>query len=105
MMSSLSAFHRRSRMTGKPKIKEILGKVNQAAETMLMKKIDSIVSLNKEEEGWTAEVEVLERRSVPDTQDIMGRYEMKFDLDGELLGYKRIMLRRRSDMEILEEEV
>jgi len=92
-------------MTGKPKINEILGKVNQAAETMLSKKLDSVVSISKDEEIWTAEVEVLERRSVPDTQDIMGRYEMKFDLDGELLGYKRIMLRRRSDMEILEEEV
>jgi hypothetical protein len=52
-----------------------------------------------------AEVEVLERKSVPDTQDILGRYEMKFDPDGELLGYKRIMLRRRADMEMVEEEV
>ncbi|MCK9565035.1 MAG: gas vesicle protein, partial [Methanothrix sp.] len=82
-------------MTGKPKIQEILGSVNQAAETMLKKKPDSIISLNREAEGWVAEVEVLERKSVPDTQDILGRYEMKFDPDGELLGYKRIMLRRR----------
>jgi hypothetical protein len=92
-------------MTGKPKINEILLKVNQAAEIMLKKKLDCVVGLNKDEENWVAEVEVLERKSVPDTQDIMGRYEMRFDLDGELLGYKRIMLRRRSDMEILEEEV
>jgi hypothetical protein len=92
-------------MSGKPKIQDILGIATQAAETMLKKKLDSIISLNKDAEGWVAEVEVLERKSVPDTQDIMGRYEMKFDLDGELLGYKRIMLRRRSDMEMVEEEV
>ena len=72
---------------------------------MLNKELDSIISLNKDSEGWLAEVEVLERKSVPDTQDILGRYEMKFDVDGELLGYKRIMLRRRSDMEMVEEEV
>ncbi len=48
---------------------------------------------------------MLERKSIPDTQDILGRYEMKFDEEGELLGYKRIMLRRRSDMEMIEEEV
>ena len=53
------------------------------------------MSLNKDSEGWLAEVEVLERKSVPDTQDILGRYEMKFDEDGELLGYKRIMLRQQ----------
>ena len=92
-------------MSGKPKIQEILGKANQAAETMLKKKLDSVISLNKDAEGWVAEIEVLERKSVPDTQDILGRYEMRFDLDGELLGYKRIMLRRRSDMEMVEEEV
>ena len=92
-------------MSGKPKIQEILGKANQAAETMLKKKLDSVISLNRDAEGWVAEIEVLERKSVPDTQDILGRYEMRFDLDGELLGYKRIMLRRRSDMEMVEEEV
>lgn len=92
-------------MTGKPKIQEILGIANQAAETMLKKKLDNIISLNKDADGWVAEVEVLERKSVPDTQDILGRYEMKFDLDGDLLGYKRIMLRRRADMEMVEEEV
>jgi Gas vesicle synthesis protein GvpO. len=73
---------------------------------MLLKKdLDSVVSLNKDSDGWLAEVEVLERKSVPDTQDILGRYEMKFDEEGELLGYKRIMLRRRSDMEMIEGEV
>ena len=92
-------------MSGKPKIQEILESANQAAETMLKKKVESVVSLNKDAEGWVAEIEILERKSVPDTQDIIGRYEMRFDLEGELLGYKRIMLRRRSDMEMIEEEV
>lgn len=92
-------------MSGKPKIQEILGIANQAAETMLKKKVENVIRLNKDAEGWVAEIEVLERKSVPDTQDIIGRYEMRFDLEGELLGYKRIMLRRRSDMEMIEEEV
>jgi hypothetical protein len=92
-------------MPSKPKIQIISEKAGQAAETLLKKPFDSVVSLNKGPEGWLAEVEVLERKSVPDTQDILGRYEMKFDDEGELLGYKRIMLRRRSDMETVEEEV
>ena len=92
-------------MTGKPKIQEIVEKASGLAGFMLNKEFDSVISMNKCEEGWLAEVEVLERRSVPDTQDILGRYEMKFDDGGELLGYKRIMLRRRSDMEMIQEEV
>ena len=92
-------------MTGKPKIQAISEKAGQTAEMLLKKDLDSVVSLNKDSDGWLAEVEVLERKSVPDTQDILGRYEMQFDEEGELLGYKRIMLRRRSDMEMIEGEV
>ncbi len=92
-------------MTNKSKIQLIYEKAGLAAETLLKKNLDSIIGLNKDQEGWLAEVEVLERKSVPDTQDILGRYEMKFDEVGELLGYKRIMLRRRSDMEMIQEEV
>ncbi len=80
-------------------------KAGEIAESLLKKNLDSVISLNQKEGGWLAEVEVLERKSVPDTQDILGRYEMKFDEGGELLGYRRIMLRRRSDMEMVQEEV
>jgi len=92
-------------MPCQPKIQEILERASLMAEVLLKKSLDGVNSLNKDAEGWLAEVEVVERKSVPDTQDILGRYEMKFDLDGELVGYKRIMLRRRSDMEMVEEEV
>jgi len=92
-------------MTDMPNIHEVLERVSRVSEAVLQKRLDGIISLNRDQEGWVAEVEVLERKSVPDTQDILGRYEMKFDQAGELLGYKRIMLRRRSDMEMIEEEV
>jgi hypothetical protein len=92
-------------MTSKSGIQLINEKAAEIAESLLKKSLDSIISLNKNEGGWLAEVEMLERKSVPDTQDILGRYEMKFDEQGELLGYRRIMLRRRSDMEMIQEEV
>lgn len=92
-------------MTSKSGIQLINEKAGEIAESLLKKNLDSVISLNQKEGGWLAEVEVLERKSVPDTQDILGRYEMKFDEGGELLGYRRIMLRRRSDMEMVQEEV
>jgi hypothetical protein len=93
-------------MTEKPNIQEIGEKASQAAEVLLKKSMDSVISLCKEQEGWLAEVEVVERKSVPDTQDILGRYEMKFNEVGELQGYRRIKLRRRLDREeITDEEV
>jgi len=92
-------------MTDKPTIQEIYGIASSIAESLLKKNVDGIIGLNRDEAGWVAEVEVLERKSIPDTQDILGRYEMKFDEEGELMGYKRVMVHRRSDNEIVEEEV
>jgi hypothetical protein len=92
-------------MTDKPKIQQISEKACVMTETLLNKKVDSIVSVSRDGEGWMVESEVLERKAIPDTQDILAKYEMKFDDDGELQGYKRIGLRHRSDMEEVEEEV
>jgi len=49
-------------MTGKPKIQEIVEKASSMAGFMLNKEFDSVISMNKCEERWLAEVEVLERR-------------------------------------------
>jgi hypothetical protein len=92
-------------MTDKPNIQKICEMASLTAETLLRKNVDSVNSLTRDDDGWMAEVEVMERKSIPDTQDLLGRYEMKFDLEGELLGYKRVMIRRRSDLEAAEEEV
>jgi len=92
-------------MKGEPSIKEIYNSAYETAETLLRKKVDSIVCINKEGDLWIVETEVLERKSVPDTQDILGRYQMEFGSDGELHGYSRVLLRRRSEKEAQREEV
>ena len=38
---------------------------------MVKKSVDSIIGLNRDEIGWVAEVEMLERKSIPDTQEIL----------------------------------
>ena len=71
--------------------------------SLLNKKPESVISVNKEGKEWKVLAEVLERRAVPDTQDIIGRYELRLDEKGELVGYKQVMTKRRADL-IVEEE-
>jgi len=68
-------------------------------EGLLDKKAESVISVKKEENEWKVLVEVLERRAVPDSQDLLGRYELRLDENKELLGYERIVLRRRTDQD------
>ncbi len=92
-------------MTEKPKLRDMLRIARTVAEEILGKRFESISSISKTDSGWTVNVEVLERRAIPDTQDIIGRYEMSFDDSGDITGYRRVELRHRGGLERIEEEV
>lgn len=74
-------------------------KARGVIEKLLDKKAESVISASKEDNEWKVLVEVLERRAVPDSQDLIGRYELRLDENKELLGYERIVLRRRTDLD------
>jgi hypothetical protein len=42
---------------------------------------ESVIRAERTDRGWRVLVEVLERSAVPDTQDILGRYELVIDGD------------------------
>ncbi|WP_340605268.1 gas vesicle protein [Halalkalicoccus tibetensis] len=81
-------------------------KINEVAEDLIGRPLISVVSVDRdrkkdddEEPGWVAAVEILERKSVPDTQDILGRYEITLDADQTITGYRRTHRYRRDDMD------
>ncbi|NLU75398.1 gas vesicle protein [Streptomyces sp. HNM0575] len=49
----------------------------------------SVSSVKPTDEGWTADVEVVEVERVPDTTSVMGSYRVQLDGQGNLLGYER----------------
>lgn len=71
--------------------------VQDVAETLIDDPFDGIIEIEQDEEGWYAVVEVIERSSVPDTQDILGRYEIDLDGSGSVLGYRLTDRYRRGD--------
>lgn len=85
-------------MSKKQKAVSEIGKLAiEAIQSLVNKKPESVVSISKEAKGWKAVLDVLERRAVPDTQDLLGRYELTLNEEGELLGYKQVVVRRRQD--------
>jgi len=84
-------------------VQEIIETATSLAESILKKRVETITSVAKEDNEWKVVAEVLERKAVPDTQDILGKYELVLSGDGELVGYKRVEMRRRSDIGVEEE--
>lgn len=71
--------------------------VESTAGQLIGREFDAVSEIAPTDDGWRAVVEVVERRSVPDTQDIIGRYEIELDADATVHGYRRLDRYRRGD--------
>ncbi len=54
------------------------------------KEVEGVIGLERTDEGWKVQLDVLELRRVPNTTDVLASYEVLVDSDGELEGYRRV---------------
>jgi hypothetical protein len=52
--------------------------------------VEGVTGLDRTDDGWTVQVEVVEVRRIPDTTDVLALYDVEVDRDGELVGYRRV---------------
>lgn len=72
--------------------------VLDAAEGLLETPLDGVIKVNETTDGnWRVVLEVIEREAVPDTQDMIGRYEFTLEPDGTLAGYNLVERYHRGD--------
>jgi hypothetical protein len=75
--------------------------VNQAKKelTALTKlELSTVMGITKEGEEWLVTLEMVEKKSIPDAMDILGRYEVRLDNGGQMLNFNRVSLRKRGDV-------
>jgi hypothetical protein len=51
---------------------------------------EGVTGLERTEDGWIVQVEVVEVRRIPDTTDVLALYEVQTDSHGSLQGYHRV---------------
>ncbi|HET9731690.1 MAG TPA: gas vesicle protein GvpO [Acidimicrobiales bacterium] len=52
--------------------------------------VDGVSRLARSEDGWCITLEVVELERIPRSTDVLGRYEVVVDDEGELLEYRRV---------------
>ncbi|MEU2158052.1 gas vesicle protein [Streptomyces sp. NPDC019396] len=50
----------------------------------------TVSAMKATDDGWCADVEVVELERVPDTMSVMASYRVSLDADGNLIGYERL---------------
>ena len=78
-------------------IVDVRNQVRRVAADLIGRPLDGITEVRADDDGWYTTVEVIERNSIPDTQDILGRYELDLDADANVTGYRRLRRYRRGD--------
>jgi hypothetical protein len=54
------------------------------------KAAEGVTGLERTDEGWKVQVEVVEVRRIPNTTDVLALYEVTVSPDGDLEGYRRL---------------
>lgn len=87
-------------------LNEIVKLARQNIKELVNKEPLSVISLTTNGDKTIVLIEVLERKAIPDTQDLIGEYRLTFDKNNNLLNYNRVAVRRRCDTseEVTEEE-
>jgi len=62
--------------------------------------LSSTVSVHGSKDGWHIQVEVVEKRSIPDSQDILATYEVVVDDEARVVNLTRLGMRRRNETAI-----
>jgi gas vesicle protein GvpO len=59
---------------------------------------ETVISIERRDDGWLVGVEVVETRRIPDSADILAAYQVCLEPDGELASYRRTQRYPRGQM-------
>lgn len=80
-------------------LRQVIGVAVHELQEVVGKPLSSVSEVTHTPDGWHLLIELIERKSIPDTQDMLGVYEVMVDPSGEITHYERIRTRRRMDLE------
>lgn len=77
---------------------EIQEKVVPQIRKLLNKEPESISSIEKTNEGWKVSCDVLDKKSIPETYDLLKIFEFVTDKEAKVISFKQLKKIRRGDL-------
>ncbi len=78
---------------------EVQKKVVPHITELLGKKPEGISSVEKNSEGWAIVCDVLEKKSIPETYDLLKVFEFIVDKECRVIRFKQLRKIRRGDLD------
>jgi len=81
---------------------ELIQKAREQLTELTGLELGSTLSARKEGDAWKVQIEVLEKKSLPDSMDILATYELTMDQDAKVMDFERLRMRKRIDVMVPE---
>jgi hypothetical protein len=72
-----------------PTVREVVRDAKDQIEELLGRRVEGVLGVERDGDDWMLTVEILELARVPTTTDVLGKYEVTLDKDGEITGARR----------------
>jgi len=87
--SSQSDQERPAAKAAKPSAMKVARAAAEQLTELTGRRPEVVVGVERNDDGWQVELEVVESRRIPDSTDILATYRVQTDENGEMLGYYR----------------
>lgn len=78
---------------------EIVERAKKVLDDLGGMDVDRVTGVEADDEGWRINLEVVETRRIPDTADIIAKYEVLLSRGGRFRSYRLVGRRRRDQLE------
>lgn len=85
--------------SGQPRrpLRQVVARIREDFTEIVGLEAERVTGLRPTEEGWYAEVDVVELSRVPASTDVLATYEVTADVDGSVAAFECIRRFRRSE--------
>lgn len=80
---------------------QIVARARKALDDLGGMQVERVVGVEADDDEWRVLLEVVELRRIPDTSDVLARYEVQLSRAGKFRGYRQLGRRLRSQTEDL----
>jgi len=78
-------------------LREIVIEAVEQVQELIGRQVESVTGMEKNGSEWNVTLEVLELERVPNTTDVLGKYEVTLDKNGELTSARRTRRYHRAE--------
>lgn len=79
----------RNGSAGPAPLSQVIPAARRALEQLTGRPVDSVTSAQRDGDGWTLEVDVVELERIPASTSVLGAYRVVVDGRGDLMSYER----------------